>query len=88
VVAIWEFSVQEGALGGAVISGETQGTEAGLAAARILNGDSPQNIGFVAPKRGKLTINWAAAQRWSVNFPLDLLEVSHIYESGNAIANR
>jgi ABC-type uncharacterized transport system substrate-binding protein len=86
VVAIWEFSVQEGALGGSVISGETQGNEAGKAAARILNGESPQSIGFVTPKRGKLTINWAAAQRWGVTFPLDLLEVSQLYESG--VVNR
>jgi ABC-type uncharacterized transport system substrate-binding protein len=86
VVAIWEFSVQDGALGGSVISGETQGTEAGLAAVHILNGDAPKDIGFVEPKRGKLTINWAAAQRWGVTFPLDLLEVSQIYESG--VVNR
>lgn len=88
VVTIWEFGVQDGALGGSVISGETQGFEAGAAAARILNGEAPQAIGMITPKRGKLIISPEAAARWDVEFPLSLLEVSQIYASGIGAVNR
>jgi ABC-type uncharacterized transport system substrate-binding protein len=88
VVGIWEFAVQEGALGGSVISGFNQGYEAGQKASQILNGTPPSEIPVSTPKRGKLVINSAAAARWDVKFPLDLLEVSTVYGPDGLVVNR
>lgn len=79
VVSLWDMGVIEGGLGGSVISGEAQGYEAGLMAARILQGESPQDIAVTMPRRGKLVLNSAAVQHWNVQIPLDLIEVSTIY---------
>ncbi len=79
IVPLWEYSVPQGALGGAVISGEVQGYEAGLLAAEVLNGTLPGSLPVVVPRRGKLVINRLAMQRWDVEVPLDLLEISEVY---------
>lgn len=79
LVPLWEFSVQQGALGGTVISGEVQGYEAGVLAAEVLNGAAPHSLPVVTPRRGKLVINRQAMQQWDVNVPLDLLEISEVY---------
>jgi ABC-type uncharacterized transport system substrate-binding protein len=87
VVALWDMGVIEGGLGGSVISGETQGYEAGLMVARILQGESPHEIAVTTPRRGKLAINSAAVKRWNVQIPLDLIEVSTIYgPDGRAVS--
>jgi len=78
VMNFWEEAAQLGALGGPVISGYTQGYEAGVRAARILKGASPKEIPFSIPPRGKLIANRSAMDRWKVKIPLDLLEVSEI----------
>lgn len=80
VMGFWEEAVHVGTLGGPIISGYTQGYEAAVRAAKILDGVSPQEIGFSAPPRGKLMINRHAVEKWSVKIPLDLLEVSEIVE--------
>ncbi|MBN1963946.1 MAG: hypothetical protein JW910_04835 [Anaerolineae bacterium] len=85
IVPLWEFGVQEGGLGGPVISGYTQGYEAALKAVQILNGTPAGDIPVSAPQRGKLTLNMVAARRWNVEFPLDLLEVSTVYDQGTVI---
>lgn len=80
VVPLWEFGVMEGALGGAVISGDTQGHEAGLLVARVLSGEPAGSIAPVTPPRGKLVLNAAAIKRWNVKVPLDLIQISSIYK--------
>lgn len=78
VMGFWEEAVHIGTLGGPIISGYTQGYEAALKAAAILNGSSCAEIGFSVPPRGKLMINRNAMEHWNVQIPLDLLEVSEI----------
>lgn len=78
VMGFWEEAVHIGTLGGPIISGYTQGYEAAVQAAKILNGTSPDEIGFSAPPRGKLMINRNAVEQWDVKVPLDLMEVSEI----------
>lgn len=79
VVPLWDFGVQQGALGGSVISGETQGYEAGRLAAQILNGVSPAELPIITPSRGLLALNVEALNRWDVTIPLNLVEISTIY---------
>ena len=40
------------------------------------------------PRRGKLVFNPQAAARWNITFPLDLFEVSTIYDTSGLVANR
>jgi ABC-type uncharacterized transport system substrate-binding protein len=88
LVALWEFGVQDGVLGGAVISGETQGYEAGLKAVQIIQGTSPADIEITTPQRGRLALNAEAVLRWDVSVPLDLLELSRVYGADGQIVNR
>jgi ABC-type uncharacterized transport system substrate-binding protein len=81
VMGFWEEAVHIGTLGGPIISGYTQGYEAAVLAARVLDGTSPGEIGFSVPPRGKLMVNRHAVAQWDVEIPLDLLEVSEIVES-------
>jgi ABC-type uncharacterized transport system substrate-binding protein len=81
VMGFWEEAVHIGTLGGPIISGYTQGYEAAVLAARVLDGTSPGEIGFIVPPRGKLMVNRNAVEQWDVEIPLDLLEVSEIIES-------
>jgi ABC-type uncharacterized transport system substrate-binding protein len=78
VMGFWEEAVHIGTLGGPIISGYTQGHEAGLKAVEILGGGRCADIGFSVPPRGKLMINRNAMENWNVEIPLDLLEVSEI----------
>lgn len=80
VMGFWEEAVHDGTLGGTVISGSTQGYEAGVRAAEILNGTPPIEIGFSVPPRGKLIVNSNAMEQWHVEVPLSLLEVSQVVE--------
>jgi ABC-type uncharacterized transport system substrate-binding protein len=80
IVPFWEFSMPLGVLGGSVISGYTQGFETGIMAQQILTGTSPADIPIITPQRGKLIINMSAIERWSVDIPLELLELSEIVE--------
>jgi ABC-type uncharacterized transport system substrate-binding protein len=80
VVGFWEYTVANGALGGTVISAETQAEVAVEKAIRILNGESPREVGIDAPGRGKLMLNTTAIDRWKVTIPLDLIEVSALVE--------
>ncbi|MBN1565427.1 MAG: hypothetical protein JXA10_16390 [Anaerolineae bacterium] len=80
VVGFWEYTIQEGALGGSVISGETQAQFAVDKAIRILNGEAPSAVGFDAPERGKLMLNKTAMSRWDMTIPLDLIEISTLVE--------
>ncbi|HLA45620.1 MAG TPA: ABC transporter substrate binding protein [Aggregatilineales bacterium] len=80
VMGFWEEAVHDGTLGGAIISGNVQGHEAGVRAAMILNGTPASEIPHSAPPRGKLIINRAAMEKWNVEVPLELLEVSEIIE--------
>ncbi|NDJ77769.1 MAG: hypothetical protein GYB65_16080 [Chloroflexi bacterium] len=88
IVPLWEFGVQDGALGGTVISGVTQGYEAAQQAVRIIDGEEPGDIEIIAPERGRLVVNTAAVARWDVAIPLDLLELSVIYGPGGSLVNR
>ena len=81
VMGFWEEAVHIGTLGGPIISGYTQGYEAAVLAARVLDGTAPGEIGFLVPPRGKLMVNRSAVEQWNVEIPLDLLEVSEIVES-------
>ena len=80
-MGFWEEAVHIGTLGGPIISGYTQGYEAGVRAAMILDGTPPSEIGFSIPPRGKLMLNRNAVEQWNVEVPLDLLEVSEIVEA-------
>jgi ABC-type uncharacterized transport system substrate-binding protein len=79
LVPFWEFSIEQGALGGSVISGDLQGYEAGRLAAQILNGAQAGDLPIVTPARGKLIVNPEAMTRWEVQIPLNLLEISAVY---------
>lgn len=81
VMGFWEEAVHIGTLGGPIISGYSQGYEAAVRAARILDGTPPNEIGFSIPPRGKLMINLGAVEQWNVEIPVNLLEVSEIVES-------
>ncbi len=78
VMGFWEEAVHVGTLGGPIISGYTQGYEAAVRAAKVLDGTPIGDIGFSAPARGKLMINRQAMDKWNVKVPLDLMEVSEI----------
>jgi ABC-type uncharacterized transport system substrate-binding protein len=78
VMGFWEEAVHTGTLGGSVISGSTQGYAAGVKAAMILNGTPTSEIPHSIPPRGKLIINEDAMAKWSVQVPVELLEVSEI----------
>jgi ABC-type uncharacterized transport system substrate-binding protein len=80
VMGFWEEGVHLGMLGGSVISGYVQGYDAGVKAAEILGGAEAGDIGFSVPPRGKLMISRSAMERWDIDIPLDLLEVSEIIE--------
>ena len=88
VVPLWVFGVQEGGLGGPVISGETQGYEAGSKAVLILQGEAPANIPITTPARGKLSLNAGAVARWQLQIPLDLVQVSTIYGPDGQVLDR
>lgn len=79
VMGFWEEAVHLGMLGGTVISGYTQGYEAAERAAKILDGEPvDEETRFSIPPRGKLIINRNAIERWSLEIPISLLEVSEI----------
>ncbi|GAB4571229.1 MAG: hypothetical protein Kow0077_07410 [Anaerolineae bacterium] len=78
LVGLWDFNVYQGAIGGSVISGESQGYEAGKLAARILNGEPIDELPIVIPARGKLLLNADALRRWQVAVPLDLVQISMV----------
>ena len=80
VMGFWEEAVHDGTLGGSIISGSAQGYEAGVRAAQILDGTPASDIPDSAPARGKLLINRQAMEKWGVEVPLDLLEISQIVE--------
>ena len=79
VVAMAEDAVIQGALGGMVVAGDEQGRLAGELAARVLEGEPLSEIDIVVPRRGKLVLNTQAIQRWHVDVPLSLLQVSTLY---------
>lgn len=81
VMGFWEEAVHTGTLGGPIISGYVQGYEAGTRAVSILQGTAANEIPHSAPPRGKLIVNRAAMEKWGVEVPLDILEVSEIVES-------
>ncbi len=81
VMGFWEEAVHDGTLGGSIISGYGQGYEAGVRAAAILDGTPASEIPHSSPPRGKLIINRGAMEKWNVQVPLSLLEVSEIIES-------
>ena len=80
VMGFWEEAVHEGTVGGSVISGYVQGYEAAERAIALLNGTPASELGHSAPPRGKLIINQAAMDKWDIQVPLDLLEVSEIVQ--------
>jgi ABC-type uncharacterized transport system substrate-binding protein len=89
IVPLWEVGVREGALGGPVISGETQGYAAAQTAVRILAGEPPGNIAITVPRRGKLTLNVAAVDRWNIAVPDSLWAVSILYgPDGEVVSQR
>lgn len=80
VVALWEFSIPFGALGGSVISGETQGQEAGEKAAAILSGTAPGDIPITTPLQGKLVLNQQKLGELDIVIPITILANSEIYD--------
>lgn len=79
IVPFWEFSIPFGALGGPVISGETQGYEAGKMAVEVLNGTPAEDIPITSPAVGKVVLNQAAMLYWNVTIPDDIREGAEIY---------
>ncbi len=79
VVAMAEYSVIQGALGGMVVAGDEQGYLAGQLTARVLAGEAPSELDIVVQHRGKLVLNTQAIQRWHINVPISLLQVSTLY---------
>ena len=88
VVAMAEFSVIQGALGGMVIAGDEQGRLAGQLAARVLDGEAISDIDVVVPRRGKLVLNTEAIKRWHVDVPISLLQVSTLYGPDGQVINK
>ena len=88
VVAMAEDTVIQGALGGMVIAGDEQGRLAGQLAARVLDGEAISDIDVVVPRRGKLVLNIEAIQRWHVDVPLSLLQVSTLYGPDGQVVNQ
>lgn len=80
VVGLWEFTVREGALGGTVISGTTQGRIAAEKLAALVDGTPASELGFTTPPYGRLILNRTAVARWEVSIPLSLLELSEMVE--------
>lgn len=78
VMGFWEEAVHEGTVGGSVISGYVQGYESAERAVAILDGTPSSEIPHSAPPRGKLIINQRAIDKWGIQVPLDLLEVSEV----------
>lgn len=74
VLGLWEFSLEQGVLGGYVVSGEVQGYAAGTLVARVLQGERPGDLPIRAPEDGKLLVNRAALNRWDVHIPPEALE--------------
>lgn len=85
VVSFWEYAVLDGALGGPVISGDVQGEEAAQKAIRILNGESPAQVGIDAPVRGKLTLNTETMVRWEIVIPYAVLDNATTYDGSGEL---
>ncbi len=88
VIGMAEFAVIEGSLGGMVVAGDEQGRLAGQLAVRVLEGDAPADIDVVVPRRGKLVLNTEAIQRWHVDVPISLLQISTLYGPDGQIVNK
>jgi ABC-type uncharacterized transport system substrate-binding protein len=80
VMGFWEEAVHDGTLGGSVISGYVQGYESAERAIALMTGTPASELPHSAPPRGKLIINQTAMEKWGVQVPLDLLEVSEIVQ--------
>lgn len=73
VLAFWDFSIGKGkAIGGFVMTGESQGQAAGYIAKKILNGTSPSEILPMIPKHGKLIFSQAELKRWNLSLPAEM----------------
>ena len=88
VVAMAEYSVIQGALGGMVVAGDEQGRLAGQLAARVLEGEAISELDIVVPRRGKLVLNVKAIQRWHVDVPISLLQISTLYGPDGQVVNK
>ncbi len=88
VVGMSEDAVVLGALGGMVVAGDEQGQFAGQLAVRVLEGEPPAEIEMVVPRRGKLVLNTAAIQRWHVDVPISLLQVSTLYGPDGQVVHK
>lgn len=70
LLCFWDFSVgAQGALGGLVLWGETQGRAAGELVRDILAGASPQDLRPVIPEQGRFLFSRAGLARWGLALP-------------------
>ena len=71
--SLWDFSVgPDLALGGRVLTGVEQGTEAGRIALEILDGARPASIPRRSVSRGRLVLSRHQLERWNLVLPSDL----------------
>ena len=73
-IAFHKYYLQRGAaLCGVVVSGRTQGYQAGLKVKRILGGVSAGEIPISRPPKGTVIVNISVAQRLGIKIPLEVL---------------
>jgi hypothetical protein len=65
VYGVWDTLLGEGIVGGSLISHQEQGRLAGELAARILNGEKPENLPPVLAQN-RLLFDWRQLQRWGI----------------------
>ena len=78
VFGLWLQTVQNGAVGGLVISTYAQGQLAGEMALEIAAGRSPAGIPVSRPQNNILAINAGAADYWNMKIPLEFLITARI----------
>lgn len=71
VYHLYDFGLNNGAIGGAMLSGRMQGELAASMALRILNGENIENVHVVAPQTIRLAFDYQQLERFEL--PLDRL---------------
>ena len=71
IFSLYDFDIGYGVVGGNMLSGRLQGNEAGLIAARILNGENPSEIHISRAKTTRNLFDYNQIKRF--NIPMNLL---------------
>ena len=66
IYTVWDFTIQDGVVGGLVVSGRSQGKAAGFLALRILRGEKTENIAVVRRSPNVFMFDHQALKRFAI----------------------